>query len=268
MLSCSKLFIHEGKVGTMTLIPDTDVLHCVVQRVYKMNIAICDDDEYFRILLKEAVYTYTNAYRLKFSIDEYSCGEDLLNSNKKYNMIFLDYKMGGMNGLDTARALRKNNLNCIIIFMTNFPHFVYESFEVSAYRFFTKPLDISKLHKTFDDYFNTYGNDYPILLKVERSTICLQTRDIIYLEADNKKCYINLDNEKYHCAKTMAAVFALLPASIFYKVHKSFVVNFNYVSSYDSQTIHFKNGATAHIGRKHLTQFKDAYRTFAKARAI
>ena len=233
-----------------------------------MKIAICDDEKFFREEVKRATYTYSNMHRLEIAIDEYTSGEDLLRSEYEYDIIILDYQMGGINGLETARILRKENINCIIIFMTNYPDFIYESFEVSTYRFFAKPLNVSKFYKAFDDYFETFGNNYPLLLKLNRDTITIHTKDIVYLEANNKKCYINMINARYLCAKTMAAVAEMLPKKNFYKVHKSFIVNFNYVQKYDNKHIYFKNTTSAYMSRKYYTAFKDAYRIFAYGRKI
>ena len=83
-------------------------------------------------------------HRLEISIDKYYSGEALLDSAVNYDMVFLDYKMDGVDGLETARIMRKNNMDCTIIFITNHPDFIYESFEVETFRFFKKPLDIER----------------------------------------------------------------------------------------------------------------------------
>jgi len=233
-----------------------------------MRIAVCDDERRFLDGLKDAVYTYSNMHRLEVAIDEYMCGEDLLNSSVNYDIVLLDYQMSGIDGLETARVLRRKNINCTIIFVTSFPQFVYESFEVSTFRFFEKPVNPEKLHKALDDYFELFGNNYPLLLKVNRDTVCVQTNDIVYLEADNKKCFIHLVDKQLHCSKTMAAVSKLVPQNIFYKVNKAFIVNFNYISSYDREYIYFKNDERVHVSRKYLSSFKEAYRKFAKGRAV
>jgi len=229
-----------------------------------MRIAVCDDEQEFINSLKDAVYTYSNLHRLEVAIDDYLSGEDLLRSKTEYDMVLLDYKMGGIDGLETARILRRKNLNCTIIFLTSYPHFVYESFEVYTFRFFEKPIDIAKLYKAFDDYFEQFGNNYPLLLKVDRDVRCVHTNDIAYLEADNKKCYVNLAHEKLHCSNNMAAVSKMLPNSIFYKVSRAFIVNFNFIDKYDKEYIHFKNGETVPVSRKYMTQFKGAYRNYVK----
>jgi len=254
--------------GKMKNETDINTQPQVLQRQYMVKIAICDDEKHFRDDVSSAVSEYSSKHEVEAVVDEYDCGEDLLESADKYDIIVLDYQMGGISGLETAKHIREKNILCTIIFITNHPSFVYESFEVRTFRFFEKPLDVEKFHKALDDYFLIYGNDYPIQLKIGRETVCVNTRDIVYIEADNKKCYINLVDKQYHCAKAMAEIAKLLPSNIFYKVHKSFVVNFNYVSSYDSKNIYFVNGTTAHVSRKNLASFKDAYRTFAKSRNI
>jgi len=234
-----------------------------------MKIAVCDDEKYFRDEVKDIVYTYSNKHRLDIVIDEYLCGEDLLNApDVKYDMILLDYQMGELNGLETAKALRKRNIDCIIIFITSHPDVVYDAFEVSAYRFLTKPLDAAKLTKALDDYFSAYGSDYSVLLKFDRSTVCVQVRDIVYLEADNKKCYVRLTDGEYHCSKAMTTIASVLPDNIFYRVHNAYIVNFNYILSYDNKSIRLRNGAIVHMSRKYFPQFKNAYRAFAKDRDI
>ena len=233
-----------------------------------MRFAVCDDEQLFRDEVKREVYKYSNIRNLEFVVDEYTCGENLLSSPYEYDVAFLDYKMGGINGLETAKLLRKKNKDCIIIFLTNFSKIVYEAFEVNTFRFFEKPLDVNKLYKALDDYFSTIGDDYPLLLKVGRDTVCIRTNEIFYLEADNKKCFVNLETEKLHCARTMASVESQLPSSIFNKVNKAFIVNLNHIKNYDKEFIQLTNGSRVPASRKYLPSFKEAYRNYAKGRCV
>ncbi|MCL2151770.1 MAG: LytTR family DNA-binding domain-containing protein [Oscillospiraceae bacterium] len=233
-----------------------------------MRFAVCDDDMLFQNEIKKAVYTYSNMRNLDLAVDEYICGEDLLNSSYEYDVVFMDYRMSGINGLETAKILRGKNKDCVIIFLTSYSKIVYEVFEVSAFRFFEKPLDVDKLHKALDDYFTTIGDDYPILLKVGRETVCIKTNEVFYLEADNKKCFVNLVNESLHCARTMASIAAQLPASIFHKVNKAFIVNINHIKNYDKEYVYFTNGARVPASRKYLPSFKEAYKNYAKGRSL
>ena len=235
-------------------------------RVFNFRIAVCDDETFFLDSLKEAVSAYSSMNRLEIAIDAFLCGEALLDSTVCYDMVFMDYKMDGIDGLEAARALRKKNLNCTIIFMTSYPHFIRESFEVGTFRFFRKPLDTEKLYKALDDYCDLYGNNYPILLRIEKDTVCVHTNDIVYLEADNKACYVHLADKKMHCPSTMATVAQHLPMNIFFKVSKAFYVNFNYIADYDDTRVFLKNGASVFVSRKNFVPFKNAYKNYARNR--
>jgi len=233
-----------------------------------MRMAACDDEKSFRDEIKNAVYKYSDLHRLEVVLHEFDCGEDLLESKHEYEMIFLDYKMEGISGLETARKLRERNINSTIIFLTSFPSIVYETFEVETFRFFKKPLDENELNRALDDYFYKNRNNRPILFKIGREKICIQSNNIIFLEADNKKCFVHLTNDKLHLPKTMASIKELLPKNDFIKVHKAFVVNLGHISHYDNEFIYFKNEERANVSRNYISAFRDAYRIYAKNRVI
>lgn len=230
-----------------------------------MRVAVCDDDKNIIDELKETIYSYANSHRLEVVIEDFNCGEALLSSKYLYDMIFLDYEMGELNGLDTAKILRERNLTCSIIFLTNFPHFVYESFTVNAFRFMEKPVDAEKIYEAFDGYFKMYGNDYRILLNYKHEKLTIETKDIVFLEADNKHCIIHMrDKSSTKCGATMAKVSELLPRNHFYKVNRAFIVNFNFIEKYNSEMIFFKNGEGVRISKGYLAAFKNAYRNYSE----
>ena len=232
-----------------------------------MRIAVCDDEKIFRDELKNAVRSYSNLHRLEIATDEYKCGEDLLEAKYEYEIIILDYKMDSIDGLETARRLREKNISSTIIFLTNFPKFVFDSFEVSPFRFFKKPLNANQLHKALDDYFNELRRNRPILLKSGRETICIQSNCIVFLEADNKKCYVNLFDKKLHIPKTMAYIEKLLPKNDFFKVHKAFIVNLRHICNYNRELLHLQSGDRVPTSRTYFNSFKEAYRTYVKDRS-
>jgi DNA-binding LytR/AlgR family response regulator len=233
-----------------------------------MKIAVCDDEQSFRDTITSAVVEYSNMRRWITVIDEFICGEDLLKSKKVYDIVFLDYKLEGIDGLETAQFLREKNKNCTIIFLTSFPQFVYEAFEVGAFRFFEKPLDVSKLYKALDEYFELFGNDYPLLINAGRETVSIQAHSVVFLEADKKKCYINLSEKRFLCSMSISSVARLMPKNTFYRVHKGFIVNFNHIRNYDSEYIYFTNGQRVPVSRKYFSVFRDSFRSYVKRRAF
>ena len=81
-----------------------------------MRIVICDDEvsmvqileEKIKKLLPDAV------------IEKYLSGDELIASGSKPDILFLDIQMPGMDGMETAKVLRQDNENMILIFVNNF----------------------------------------------------------------------------------------------------------------------------------------------------
>lgn len=231
-----------------------------------MRFAACDDEKIFRDELINAVYSCSNLHRLELVVDEFESGEELLKTTNTYDVIFLDYKMEGYDGLETARLLREKGIASTIIFLTSYPDVVFDTFEVTAFRFLKKPLDIDELNRALDGYFAQQRDNMPILLKMHGETISVMSNDIVYLEADNKKCYINLINDRLHFPRTMSKAEVLLPKNYFFKTHKAFIVNLYHVRKYDKEFVYFDSKDSVPISRNYLRTFKDVYMTYAKSR--
>ena len=86
-----------------------------------MLVAICDDDMFFREELRSILFLYKAERRLHIDVYLYNSGESLLADKKAFDMVFLDYQMPGMDGMDVARELRKRNCTCSIVFVTSYP---------------------------------------------------------------------------------------------------------------------------------------------------
>ena len=245
---------------------DTDLMHYILPKEFRTRIAVCDDEQCFRDSITDAIALYSKTRGVEIIKDEFVRGEDLLKSENTYNIVFLDYKMDGLDGLETAKNLRKKDEDVSIVFLTSFTHFVYESFEVGTFRFYKKPLDVEKLNKALDDFYELFTNDYPLQLNLGRETKSIQPSAIMFLEADDKKCYINLSEDRLHCMMSMASIGKLIPKDAFYQVHKAFIVNFARIRNFDKEYIYFSNGNKIPISRKYHPSFREAYMNYVKNR--
>lgn len=109
------------------------------------KIAICDDVEVERFVLKRQLMVYFQKNGGEAQIQEYESGESLLaDIEDGYlwpDLIFLDIYMGALNGMDTARKLRKLGVKAPIVFLTASPDFALESYEVEASGYLLKPAE-------------------------------------------------------------------------------------------------------------------------------
>jgi DNA-binding LytR/AlgR family response regulator len=226
--------------------------------------ALCDDDKYITEEIKKLLLEYAKDNRITIDIDEFESGEELLNSEKNYDIIVLDYQLGSTNGLTVAKELRKRNVLSSIIFLTSYPNFMIDAFEVNTFRFLLKPIDKSKFFKAIDDYIKIVDANYPITIIQNKELKKINSNEICYIEADGKYSNIHLSDKIMHCSKTLAGVTKLLPAYCFVKTHRAFVVNLHYIKSYSSDTVYLSNGESAFLSKNYQKSFQTSYMNFLK----
>lgn len=229
-----------------------------------MFAALCDDDKYITEEIKKLLLEYAKDNRITIDIDEFESGEELLNSEKNYDIIVLDYQLGSTNGLTVAKELRKRNVLSSIIFLTSYPNFMIDAFEVNTFRFLLKPIDKSKFFKAIDDYIKIVDANYPITIIQNKELKKINSNEICYIEADGKYSNIHLSDKIMHCSKTLAGVTRLLPAYCFVKTHRAFVVNLHYIKSYSSDTVYLSNGESAFLSKNYQKSFQTSYMNFLK----
>ena len=229
-----------------------------------MQVAICDDEQLFRKELRDALVNYKRQKRVCLDIYEFENGENLIQSETVFDIVFLDYQMPGMDGMETARVLRARNSICSIIFITAYPEFVLESFEVQPFRFMIKPIETAKITEALDNYIRQQKLLYPLVVIEDGEQKTINSQDIIYLEGDGKYCYVRTNEETIHSSKTLSQVYKLLPQHCFYRIHKSYVINMYFISSVKHNIVTFTNGELAIVGRNHIAEFKRVYMNFVK----
>ena len=79
-----------------------------------MQIAICDDEKELRDELKARIIEYRTQKLIVTDIYEFNDGQSLLKSNQVFDIIFIDYQMPGLDGLETAKILRKKILFAVL----------------------------------------------------------------------------------------------------------------------------------------------------------
>lgn len=229
-----------------------------------MRIAICDDQLPLHEELKKRLDEYARSRSLIFIYDDYTAGEDLAASEIEYDMIFMDYQMEGLDGLETARRIRQKNIQTAIIFLTSFPSIVFDTFEVNAYRFLVKPVDMQKLTSAMDSYLESLDDSNFILLKTDEANKRINIDDIIYAEASDKYCYIRTTDDNILYKSTLSEIEKQLPKDKFFRSHRSYLVGFKNIVSHTSTDILFDNKERALISKMKLTPFKKAFADYVK----
>lgn len=227
-----------------------------------MRILICDDD----ILTISQLSNYILDFFQKYHADApeiltFTDGEALPQDNGNKDIVFLDIEMPGLNGIYVGQELKKGNVNTIIFVVTSFAEYLDEAMRFHVFRYLSKPLEQQRLFRNMKDAVRLYSSltsAFPVETKNGIHTVL--TSQIIIVEAVSRKVFIHTTQACYESIHTMEEWFKRLPTGSFFRSHRSYIVNFAYVTHFDHSTINLcHNQFRAYLTRRKYTAFKEAY---------
>lgn len=173
---------------------------------------------------------------------------DFLKSNQ-VDLIFLDIQMPEVTGIEFAKQLGQQTL---IIFSTAFSNYAVQSYDLDAIDYLLKPIDKPRLEKaiqkaiTYQNLLseNTLKNSVELsdkdflLIKSDRRFYKIKFEDVKFIEGLKDYVVIHTTTQKLITAMNLKTIHQKIISESFMRVSKSYIVNFNYIQSFDNHTIY------------------------------
>ena len=150
-----------------------------------IKIALVDNDNQFAGQMKFLVDCFVEETGIECALTRFSSGVDFISDyNPVYDLVFLDIDMPLMDGLETAKRLRRVDQDLPIIFVTNMLQMAIRGYEVNALDFIVKPLNYctfeQKMKKALE--YIKRNNYHSLVLKTSDGFKRVYIRDIKYIE--------------------------------------------------------------------------------------
>lgn len=229
------------------------------------EIAICDDVEVERFVLRRQLMAYFRTTSGEAQIREFVSGESLLAEIEDGyiwpDLIFLDIYMGELNGIDTARRLRKLGVEAPIIFLTASPDFALESYEVEASGYLLKPADEEQTNALLQRFLRT-DLRRRIAVKCRRQFRYPFIDDILYLESYRHTVTIHmLDGSEIVTVDKLGELEKRIDDQRFLRCHQSYLVNMEHIADVQENFI-LRNKASVPIRVRGRKEVVDAYNDY------
>lgn len=203
-----------------------------------MRIAVCDDEMAFVESVKRHLMFYSQEHNIEFDIHIFTKSNDLLNSKEKFNIAILDVEIPGCDGIEIGKRLRERNKHIVLMYITAHKKYLDAALNLNAARFFEKPIDSQRFYKGLTDAIERIDNStIQFYLKDGKITERINAQDIIYVETEKRKSRIVTINKEYHSNHHINFWKESLSSTVFISPHKSFIVNFNYITRYERDRI-------------------------------
>lgn len=193
----------------------------------------------------------------ELDVRTFASGEEFLNRNAgPYDLICLDIDMEGMDGISTAREIRKTDSQVIIIFVTNMAQMAIKGYEVRALDFVVKPVNYYSFALKMKNAFSMIENrkTREIVLPTQGGMEKFSTDDLYYVEVSGHYLSYHTKDGVFRKKGSMKEIEDRLEGLSFKRCNNCYLVNLKHVSSVDRDEIRV-GGEQLKISRPRRKEF-------------
>lgn len=227
-----------------------------------MRILICDDD----VMIIEQLQKYIRSFfeNISLKCPELVCfsdGESLLADKGEKDILFLDIEMPGMNGIYVGKELKKKNDKIIIFIVTSYSEYLDDAMRFHVFRYLSKPLAKQRFFRNMKDAVDLYNSmTVKIPIETKQGVHTLPASSIVAVEAQDRKITVHTIKGDFESIHTIKYWEKLLPKNHFFQTHRSFIINFEYVTDFDHTIVHMNdNQFHAYLTKRRYSAFKETY---------
>ena len=235
-----------------------------------IKIAFCDDEMEVLHQMNELLDRYQVERNEDITYAAFQSPFELLTEIEKGirpDILFLDVVMPGQNGMDVAKEIRQYDTNMKIIFLTSSPEFAVESYSVGAYFYQLKPIWEESFFRLMDSVLSECEKKKKnsLILRSKDGITRIDLQQLEYCEVLGRKLLFHLENgavlESAGSLDDLAG--QLMQYSNFFRPHRSFLVNMEYIQNISSRSIKMVNDAEIPIPHGKCSEIKNTYMEYA-----
>lgn len=177
------------------------------------------------------------------------------------DLLLLDINMPSVNGMDFYKRVP---VRVMVIFTTSFSEYAVESYNLSAVDYLVKPYTLQRFTQAIEKANMAHelrqkaavpGNDH-ITLRVDYGLVKIHFSDILFMEGLDNYLKIHLkDKNPVIVRMTLKAILEKLPAPVFVRVHRSFIVPLSQVAGVRNKMIVLHCGEEVPLSNNYEDEF-------------
>lgn len=212
-----------------------------------MRILCIDDDNTFLEKIKKMILDYSMKEDLEIKLDTINYIPDKIYEN--IDALFVDIVLKNKTIFDYLNTIREINHDLPIIFFSNYDSFVFKSVKYNVFDYIRK--------KNIDEEFNDMMNRLTSFLFVKKSSLLLKKdgyykevsiNEVVYIESFSHNTFIYTEQEIFEIKKDTKDILGI-NIKYFYKIHRSYYINFKYLKSFNKDNVILKNNIIIPIGK-------------------
>lgn len=234
-----------------------------------INIALCDDNIIEIKPLEALIVSYMAKYNIKYKINFFKNGNELLKSAMSFHIIFMDIEFVNShdNGIDIARKIRKFDSEVNIIFISNndSKEYIKAGYKAKAIGFISKPIKEDEFFYEFDILLKEIKKNNQYILDKKLSHDKIYVSSILYVEFINRKSLIVTSNSRYSSYTSLKEWNDRLSDFGFAMSHKSYLINLDKINKLKAEYVEVEN-IIIPVSRTYRDIFREHYYTHLRGK--
>lgn len=235
-----------------------------------LRIAVCDDNINDLSVFVQYIILYRTSRNLNCEYTAFSNGFELisvLEKGKHFDIYCLDIIMPGFTGIDVAKEIRNFYKTAPIIFLTTSTEFAFESYSVKAVNYVLKPISKEKFFFTFDEILEQIKAEEEedfIIVKSNEGIQKILISNLVFAEINGRYVFYHLRSGKViRCTELFSSVCEnLLKYRCFFKPHRSYLVNMQYVDTIDNHQVLLQTLKSVPVAQGKAREIKQQYLSY------
>lgn len=223
-------------------------------------IAVCDDEVMECSRMATKIRGILDEMEVPCTIRQFYSGRELLQSSETFDIIFLDIIMDGLDGMRTARLVREEAFDKLLVFISASRDYVFDAYDVEAFQYLLKPVEDKKLKSVLRKAVRKTEERSQafIIVSRERQKKKLFLNDIYYFEIRGRMIDAHGRGGIFSYYEQIGILERELQGKGFVRCHKSYLVNLKYVDVYNRQELVLDNGERIAIAKRRYEVFCEA----------
>ena len=228
--------------------------------------AICEDEKDIATYIEKTLAAEFGQHNISVEFDIFNNGNKLLemiDEHYHFDMVFMDIEMPEIDGISICKQIRQTNNDTLVVLISNKDELVFSTFEVQPFRFIRKSHYDSLLPELVNALDTELQRRNPTIIKIveprSKDIYSFDVNKIAYIEAQGKNCIIHSIGDSTEIKILLSEIETLLADYEFIKPHRSYIVNYKYISTITKSTLELTNGENIPISRNRVDEVKHEF---------
>lgn len=228
--------------------------------------AICEDEADIASYIEKTLASEFQKLNIQISFDIFNNGNKLLkmvDEHYHFDIVFMDIEMPEIDGISVCKQIRQITSDTLVIFISNKDELVFSTFEVQPFRFVRKSHYDSLLPSLVPAIVTELQRRNPVNIKITEARsgdiFSFDLNQISYIEAHGKTCCIHQVNNSTEVKIKLMELEEQLQSFEFIKPHRSYLVNYKFISAVKKNNLELSDGTLVPISRDRVEEVKHQF---------